>query len=57
MQLKESNPEEVVEKTSEVEESAKVFLEELLSDVCGTVEKQKSEQEETAEECDVEGII
>lgn len=55
LQLKESNLEEVVKQTSEVEESAKEFLEELLSDVCGSIDRQQSEYKETAKECDAEG--
>lgn len=54
LQLKESNIGDVA-KTSEVEESAKVFLKELLSDVCGAIDRRKSEQEETAKESDTEG--
>lgn len=55
LQLKESNIEEVVKQSSEAEESAKVFLEELLSDVCGSIDKQKSEYTESANKCDAEG--
>ena len=55
LQLKESNIEEVVKQSSEAEESAKVFLEELLSDVCGSIDKQKSEYMESANKCDAEG--
>ena len=55
LQFKESNIEEVVIQTSEAEESAKVFLEELLSDVCTSIDKQKSEYTESAKECDAEG--
>ena len=55
MQLKQSNLEEVVKQTSEAEESAKMFLEELLSDVCGSIDNQQSELEETVKECDTEG--
>ncbi|XP_078360826.1 uncharacterized protein LOC144645206 [Oculina patagonica] len=54
--LKKCNLEEVAEQTSEVKESAKVFLEELLSDVCGSIDRQKSEQEETVKECDAEDL-
>ena len=53
LQLKESNIEEVVKQTSEVEASAKVFLEELISDVCDSIDKKTTECMERA--CDVEG--
>lgn len=55
LQLKESNIEEVVKQTSEAEASAKVFLEELLSDVCRSIDKQMSEDIQSAKESDVEG--
>lgn len=55
LQLKESNIEEV-KQTSEAEESAKLFLEELLRDVCGSIDEQKSEYMESANKCDAEGI-
>lgn len=55
LQFKESSVEEVVQQTLTVEESAKVFLEELLSDVCGSIDKQTSEYMERAKECDDEG--
>jgi len=55
LQLKESNIEEVVKQTSEAEVSAKVFLEELLSDVCRSIDKQMSENIQSAKESDVEG--
>ena len=55
LQLTESNIEEVVKQSSEAEESVKVFLEELLSDVCGSIDKQKSEYMESANKCDAEG--
>ncbi|KAJ7388573.1 hypothetical protein OS493_036940 [Desmophyllum pertusum] len=54
--LKQSNLEEVVKQTSEAEESAKMFLEELLSDVCGSIDNQQSELEETVKECDTEDV-
>ena len=44
-----------MQQTSEVEESAKVFLEELLSDVCGSLDKQTSEYMESGNECDAKG--
>lgn len=55
LQLKESNIEEVVKQTSEAEASAKVFLEELLSDVCRSIDKQMSEDMQSAKESNVEG--
>ena len=54
LQLKESNIEKV-KQTSEAEESAKMFLEELLRDVCGSIDEQKSEYMESANKCDAEG--
>lgn len=54
LQLKESNIEKV-KQTSEAEESAKLFLEELLRDVCGSIDEQKSECMESANKCDGEG--
>ena len=44
-----------MKQSSEAEESAQVFLEELLSDVCGSIDKQKSEYTESANKCDAEG--
>ena len=44
-----------MKQTSEAEESAKLFLEELLSDVCGSIDKRKSEYLESANKCDAEG--
>ena len=44
-----------MKQTSEAEASAKVFLEEVLSDVCRSIDKQMSEDIQSAKECDVEG--
>jgi len=44
-----------VHQTSDVEESAKVFLEELLIDVCGSIDKHTSVDMKHAKEYDTEG--
>ena len=55
LQLKESNLEEVAGQTSEVEESAKIFLEELVTDVCKSIEEQKEQYKEMTKDSDIEG--